>query len=90
MLLRNCGHPLSRAAAEAIELALVQREHHLDREELDLGGRVAHLASFRYASSWASIIRSAAGSARSISGAFLTGRMMRASRRYEPRAGYPS
>ena len=41
----------ARAAAEAIELALVQREHHLDREELNLGGRVAHLASFRYVSS---------------------------------------
>src|SRR5690606_27239892 len=66
-----------RAATEAIELALVQREHHLDREEINLGGRVAHLASFRYVSSWASIRRSAAASARSISGAFLTGRMMR-------------
>jgi hypothetical protein len=35
------------AAAEAIELAWVQREYHLDREGLHLSGRVAHLASFR-------------------------------------------
>src|SRR5690606_32163031 len=69
----------ARAAAEASELALVQREHHFDREELDLNESVAHLASFRYVSSWASIKRSAAASARSISGSFLTGRMMRAS-----------
>lgn len=79
---RACTRPRSaqaRAATEAIELALVEREHHFDGEELDLGRRVAHSASFRYVSSCASISRSAAASARSISGAFLAGRMMSAS-----------
>lgn len=69
----------ARTATEAIELALVQREDDFDREELDLGRRVAHLASFRYVPSCASISRSAAESARSTKGAFFTGRMMSAS-----------
>jgi len=71
------------AATKALELALVQREHHVDREELGLGlglgGEVAHFASFRYVSSCASISRSAMARARSISGAFFMGRMMSAS-----------
>lgn len=45
------------SAAEPLELTLVKREHHLDREELDLDRHLAHLASFRYVSSCASISR---------------------------------
>jgi len=32
-------------------MSLVKREHHLDREGLDLGGSLTHLASFRSVSS---------------------------------------
>jgi len=81
--LRLCNGGLWQSAianagstAETLELALVERQHDLNSQELNPAEHVAHWASFLYVSSWASIISSAAVSARSSNGTCLSGRMI--------------